>query len=162
MGRRFPLSISVDLTYNYKLFVLDYGVCIATFPQLLHPSRKAGDWWPSNIAWWLAWRLRQFLYASQFNHIWRLWTEITWEVGLRLLLTNSLTGGTVKTRVQRPSSVRGVRCIWVPLIMIKGATTNLAFLTDILGCRDDEYRDSTQERRRRAIENSLRKYKGDN
>lgn len=45
-------------------------------------------------------------------------------------------------------------------IMIKGATTNLAFLTDILGCGSDEYEDLTQEGRRRATENNLRKFKG--
>lgn len=45
--------------------------------------------------------------------------------------------------------------------MLKGPTTNLAFLTGVLDSDGDGDRDLTQEGRRRAAENGLRKYRGE-
>lgn len=45
--------------------------------------------------------------------------------------------------------------------MLKGPSTNLAFLTHVLGSDGEADLDSTEEGRRRATEIGLRKYKGD-
>lgn len=45
--------------------------------------------------------------------------------------------------------------------MLKGPTTNLAFLTGVLGSEGDGERDFTEEGRRRAAENGVRKYRGE-
>ena len=71
MGGRFPLSISVDLTYNYNIFVLDYGVCIATFLQLVHRPGKlvTGDLQILLDGWLDDFTKFYPVNASQFNHI---------------------------------------------------------------------------------------------
>lgn len=45
--------------------------------------------------------------------------------------------------------------------MLKGPTTNLAFLTGVLDSDGEGDRDLTQEGRRRAAENGVRKYRGE-
>lgn len=45
--------------------------------------------------------------------------------------------------------------------MLKGPSTNLAFLTHVLGSDGEAESDSTEEGRRRAAEIGLRKYKGE-
>lgn len=46
--------------------------------------------------------------------------------------------------------------------MLKGPTTNLAFLTQVLGSSDGEREgESAEEGRRRAAEIGLRKYRGE-
>lgn len=45
--------------------------------------------------------------------------------------------------------------------MLKGPTTNLAFLTQVLGSDGEARRDLTEEGRLRAAEIGLRKYRGD-
>lgn len=47
------------------------------------------------------------------------------------------------------------------VIMLKGPTTNLAFLTQVLGSDGEGERDTTEEGRRRAAEIGLRKYRGE-
>ena len=45
--------------------------------------------------------------------------------------------------------------------MLKGPATNLAFLTGVLNSDGDGDRDFTPEGRRRAVENGVRKYRGE-